>query len=62
MVANVRPAAVDADQNGILDTVYIGTTAGFMYKIDISAAADVDAVTGRLRRSKAVCLPRVRPK
>ena len=43
-----EPAAVDSDQNGILDTVYVGTTAGFMYKIDISAAADVDAVTGRL--------------
>ena len=43
-----EPAAVDTDQNGLLDTVYIGTTAGFMYKVDISAAADVDAVTGRL--------------
>lgn len=30
------PAAVDKNQNGVLDTIYIGTTAGYMYKVDIS--------------------------
>ncbi len=29
------PAAVDTDQDGYLDTVYIGTTAGYMYKVDM---------------------------
>ena len=29
------PAAVDTDQDGYLDTVYFGTTAGFVYKADI---------------------------
>lgn len=30
-------AAVDTDQNGILDTIYAGTTVGIMYKVDISS-------------------------
>lgn len=29
------PAAVDTDQDGYLDTVYIGTTLGFLYKADL---------------------------
>ena len=29
------PAAIDADQDGYLDTVYIGTTAGYLYKADL---------------------------
>jgi Tfp pilus tip-associated adhesin PilY1 len=32
------PAAVDTDQDGYLDTVYIGTTAGYLYKAKIGAA------------------------
>ena len=28
-------AAVDTDQNGVLDTIYVGTTAGLMYKVDL---------------------------
>ncbi|MFQ5527260.1 MAG: PilC/PilY family type IV pilus protein [Thermoanaerobaculia bacterium] len=31
-----EPAAVDTDQDSYLDTVYIGNTAGFLYKVDIS--------------------------
>jgi Tfp pilus tip-associated adhesin PilY1 len=31
------PAVVDTDQNGYHDTVYFGTTAGFLYKVDISS-------------------------
>ncbi len=30
------PAAVDTNQDGYLDTIYIGTTRGYMYKADIS--------------------------
>ncbi len=29
------PAVVDFNSDGILDAVYIGTTAGFMYKVDL---------------------------
>lgn len=29
------PAAVDTDQDGFLDRVYFGTTAGFMYRLDL---------------------------
>lgn len=28
------PAAVDTDQDGYIDTIYIGTTAGYMYKVN----------------------------
>ncbi len=31
------PAVVDTDQNGYADTVYFGTTAGYLYKADISS-------------------------
>jgi len=30
------PAAVDTDQDGILDTAYIGTVKGLLYKVDLS--------------------------
>jgi Tfp pilus tip-associated adhesin PilY1 len=36
-----EPAAVDTDQNGYLDTIYIGTTAGFLYKADISVPKEI---------------------
>jgi hypothetical protein len=38
-----EPAAVDTDQNGLLDTIYIGTVAGSVYKVDIADAATIDA-------------------
>jgi len=31
------PAAVDTDQDGYIDRVYIGTTAGFMYRLDLTS-------------------------
>ncbi|MCP4202629.1 MAG: hypothetical protein GY769_11925 [bacterium] len=31
-----EPAAVDTDQDSYLDTIYIGNTAGYLYKVDIS--------------------------
>ncbi len=34
--AAADPAVVDIDQDGYADTVYFGTTAGFLYKVDIS--------------------------
>ncbi|HEV7509656.1 MAG TPA: PilC/PilY family type IV pilus protein [Thermoanaerobaculia bacterium] len=42
------PAAVDTDQDGYIDTIYIGTTAGFLYKVDIHSAGTFakDTVTG----------------
>ena len=43
-----EPAAVDTNQDGFIDTIYIGTTAGFMYKVDVSQPADVDDATGRI--------------
>jgi hypothetical protein len=39
------PAAVDTDQDGYLDRVYFGTTAGFMYRLDLvdpTAVSDTD--------------------
>jgi Tfp pilus tip-associated adhesin PilY1 len=32
-----EPAAVDVDQDGFLDRIYIGTTAGLMYRVDLVA-------------------------
>jgi hypothetical protein len=31
-----EPAAVDTDQDGYLDRIYIGTTKGFLYRIDLA--------------------------
>ena len=39
------PAVVDANNDGLLDTIYIGTTAGFLYKIDMSKPAQLANVT-----------------
>jgi len=38
------PAAVDIDQDGYLDTVYIGTTAGYMYKADLRNAGVIEKI------------------
>jgi hypothetical protein len=46
--APADPAVLDSDLDGYLDTVYMGTTAGFLYKIDISSPGtlqDVSLVT-----------------
>ena len=43
-----EPAAVDTDRDGFLDTLYVGTTAGYLYKVDVASAGDVDASTGRV--------------
>lgn len=31
------PAAIDRDRDGFLDVIYIGTTLGFIYKVDLTA-------------------------
>ncbi len=42
--AAADPAVVDSNQDGYLDTIYIGTTAGMMYKVDISTPASLQTV------------------
>jgi PilY1 beta-propeller domain len=37
-----EPAAVDTDQDGFLDRIYIGTTNGKMYRVDLTADASGD--------------------
>ncbi len=39
-----EPAAVDTDQDGYLDTIYIGTTDGLLYKADIGTPAPLEDV------------------
>ena len=43
------PAAIDGNQDGYLDTVYIGTTAGYLYKVDLRTPPllEDDPVTSR---------------
>lgn len=43
-----EPAAVDTGQDGYVDTIYIGTTAGHLYKVDLTQAAPIDGATGRV--------------
>jgi Tfp pilus tip-associated adhesin PilY1 len=46
-----EPAAVDTGQDGYIDTIYIGTTAGHLYKVDLTQPAPIDSVTGRVSTS-----------
>ena len=39
------PAVVDSDLDGYLDTIYIGTISGFLYKADIKSPAALQSVT-----------------
>ena len=34
-----EPAAVDTDQDGYLDRIYIGTNRGFVYRVDLRGTA-----------------------
>ncbi|HEY6324752.1 MAG TPA: PilC/PilY family type IV pilus protein [Thermoanaerobaculia bacterium] len=43
-----EPAAVDTGQDGYIDTIYIGTTAGHLYKVDLTQPAPIDSSTGRV--------------
>jgi len=33
--APAEPAAIDSDQDGLIDRIYIGTLAGFLYRVDL---------------------------
>lgn len=46
------PAVIDRDNDGVLDTIYIGTTAGRLYKVDMKTPARLVDVT--LARTLAV--------
>lgn len=39
------PAAVDTDQDGYLDRIYIGTSGGYLYRADLSPMSDGDLPT-----------------
>lgn len=41
-----EPAAVDTDQDGLLDTIYVGTVAGTLYKVDLTGRPDLEDVLG----------------
>jgi Tfp pilus tip-associated adhesin PilY1 len=43
--APADPAVLDVDLDGYLDTIYMGTTAGFLYKVDISSPGTLQNVT-----------------
>ena len=43
--AAADPAVLDTDLDGYLDTIYMGTTAGFLYKVDISSPGTLQDVT-----------------
>lgn len=39
-----KPAAVDTDLDGYIDTIYIGTVTGFLYKVDVSSAQPLTTI------------------
>lgn len=51
--APADPALVDVDLDGYLDTLYIGTISGFLYKVDLRSPATLQTVTV----SKNLALP-----
>jgi hypothetical protein len=48
-----EPAAVDTGQDGYIDTIYVGTTAGHLYKVDLSKPAPIAAMAGLGNRVSA---------
>lgn len=50
--AAADPAAIDIDLDGYLDVIYIGTTAGFLYKVSLETTLTLQNVT--LARTKAL--------
>ena len=43
-----EPAAVDTDQDGILDTLYVGTTGGLLYKVDLRSRRASTPTSGQV--------------
>jgi hypothetical protein len=48
--AAADPAVIDANSDGYLDTIYLGTTTGLVYKVNIGTAAQLQNVT--IQKSK----------
>jgi Tfp pilus tip-associated adhesin PilY1 len=48
------PAVVDTNLDGLLDTIYFGTTAGYLYKMDISTPATLADYTLNANTSNAI--------
>ncbi len=46
------PAVLDENLDGFLDTIYIGTTGGLLYKVDLRATATLSTVT--IPRTRAI--------
>ncbi|HEV7668096.1 MAG TPA: hypothetical protein VGS22_06200 [Thermoanaerobaculia bacterium] len=44
------PAAVDTDLDGYLDRIYIGTTKGWLYKVDMSKDVELVDIGGGVKR------------
>lgn len=44
------PAAIDSDLDGYLDRIYIGTTKGWLYKVDLSKDAPLVDIGGGVKR------------
>jgi len=44
------PAAVDTNQDGVFDTIYIGTLKGLVFKVDLSTPVPFDDVPGQGKR------------
>jgi hypothetical protein len=42
------PTAVDLDADGYLDTIYVGTTGGFLFKVDVGSVGQLDSDSGRI--------------
>jgi hypothetical protein len=52
-----EPAIVDKDKDGVLDTIYVGTTAGELFKVDIRDPQPLVTVGGALRVTDAAWSP-----
>jgi hypothetical protein len=44
--AAAEPAAVDLDQDGVIDRVYVGTTRGYLYRVDTKVPATLSTGFG----------------
>jgi hypothetical protein len=56
-----EPAAVDTDGDAVLDTVYIGTSLGFLYKVDISDPGEISGTSGRVEPLDGIGQPQWAP-
>jgi len=59
--AAAEPAAVDLDQDGLIDRIYIGTTRGYLYRIDTTVAAPLVSGFGPSGTEKRITSPAWEP-